>query len=180
MLSGNLELTKCLLRAWEFVNGFTKQRFKWPGSFAERHPAYLAEKDVSSKLYFLRLRNMKCPACNKKLKFNKKKRMPYLSVEFFKSLIYVFGTEDSATCSQCAVKLVGIKSSRVAMRLGFQILTFTSIIYITTFFLYRQFINIVGAIVIPCYVLAILLFLYSLVKLKNIKVSSEGCTEKGV
>ena len=116
---------------------------------------------------------MKCPACNKKLKFNKK-RMPYLSVEFFKGLIYIVGIEDSGTCSQCAVKLVGFKSSRVAMRLGFQILTSANIIYLTTIFLYRQFINIVGAIVIPCYVLAILLFLYSLVKFKNIKVSSEG------
>ena len=116
---------------------------------------------------------MKCPACNKKLKFNKK-RMPYLSVEFFKEMIYIAGIEDSETCSQCAVKLVGYKSSRVARLLGLQILTFTSIIYIITFFLYRQFINIVSAIVIPCHVLAILLLLYSLVKLKNIKVLSEG------
>ena len=46
VLSENLELTKCLLRVWEFVNGFTKQRFKWPGSFAERHLAYLTEKGV--------------------------------------------------------------------------------------------------------------------------------------
>ena len=119
---------------------------------------------------------MKCPACNKKLKFNKKnkKRMPYLSVEFFKSLIYVYGTEDSGTCSQCAVKLVGIKSSRVAQNLVYQILMSTSIIYLTTFFLYRQFINIVGAILIPFYVLEILLCLYCFVKFKNIKVSSEG------
>ena len=95
---------------------------------------------------------MKCPACNKRLKFNKK-RIPFLSVEFFKSLIYVFGTEDSGTCSQCAVKLVGIKSSRVAQNLVYHILMSTSIIYLTTFFLYRQFINIVGAILIPFYVL---------------------------
>ena len=118
---------------------------------------------------------MKCPACNKKLKFNKnKKRMPYLSVEFFKSLIYPAGIGDSMTCSQCAVKLVGFKSFRFAVNLGFQILISANIIYLTTIFLYRQFINIVGAIVIPCYVLAILLFLYSIVKLKNVKVLSEG------
>ena len=117
---------------------------------------------------------MKCPACNKKLKFNKK-RMPYLSVEFFKGLIYIAGIEDSGTCSQCAVKLVGFKSFRFAANLGLQILMSANIIYLTTFFLYgRKFINIVGAIVIPCYVLAILLFLYSFVKLKNIKVLSEG------
>ena len=119
---------------------------------------------------------MKCPACNKRLKSNKnKKRMPYLSVEFFKSLIYTAGIEDSVTCSQCAVKLVGIKSSRFALYLACQISTSASIIYLTTFFLYgNKFINIVGAIVIPCYVLAILLFLYSIVKRKNIKVLSEG------
>jgi hypothetical protein len=116
---------------------------------------------------------MKCPACNKKLKFNKK-RMPYLSVEFFKSLLYVYGTEDSATCSQCAAKLVGIKSSRIVLNLVFPILMSVNIIYLTTFFLYRQFINIVGAIVIPFHVLVILLVLYYFVTLKNVKVSSEG------
>ena len=117
---------------------------------------------------------MKCPACNKRLKF-KKKQKPYLSVEFFKGLIYPAGIEDSGTCSQCAVKLVGYKSSRFAMNLGFQILMSANIIYLTTLYLCgRKFINIVGAIVIPCYVLAILLFLYSLVKLKNVKVLSEG------
>ncbi len=116
---------------------------------------------------------MKCPACNKKLKF-KKKRIPYLSVEFFKGLIYPAGTEDSVTCSQCAVKLVGFKSFRFALNLGFQILMSANIIYLTTMFFGREFINIVSAIVIPCYVLAILLLLYSLVKLKNIKVLSEG------
>ncbi len=117
---------------------------------------------------------MKCPACNKKLKCIKK-RMPYLSVEFFKSLIYIVGIEDSATCSQCAVKLVGIKSSRFALNLGFQILMSANIIYLTQYFLYgHKYINIVGAIVIPCHVLAILLFLYSFVKFKNVKVLSEG------
>ena len=115
---------------------------------------------------------MKCPACNKRLKCNKK-RIHYLSVEFLKSLIYIVGIEDSVTCSRCAVKLVGFKSSRIALRLGFQIFTSANIIYLTTIFLYgHKFINIVGAIVIPCYVLAILLFLYSVVKLKNVKVLS--------
>lgn len=119
---------------------------------------------------------MKCPACNKKLKSNKtNKRMPCLSVEFFKSLIYPFGIEDSGTCSQCAVKLVGFKSSRIAMMLGLQILTSANIIYLTQYFLYgHKFKNIVGAIVIPCHVLAILLFWYSFVKLKNVKVLGEG------
>jgi hypothetical protein len=123
---------------------------------------------------------MKCPACNKRLKCTKnKKRTPYLSVEFlgefFKSLIYPFGIEDSVTCSQCAVKLVGYKSSGVAMRLGIQILIFGNIIYLTQHFLYgHKFSNIVWAIVIPFYVLAILFLLYSIVKLKNVKVSSEG------
>ena len=119
---------------------------------------------------------MKCPACNKKLKFKKnKKRMPYLSVEFFKGLIYLFGTEDSGTCSQCDAKLVGYRSSRIALNLGFQIFIPANIIYLTQYFLYgHKFINIVGAIVIPCHVFAILLFLYAFVKLKNIKVSSEG------
>jgi hypothetical protein len=118
---------------------------------------------------------MKCPACNKRLKFKKnKKRMPYLSVEFFKSLLSPAGIEDSGTCSQCDVKLVGYKSSRFAINLGFQILMSANIIYLTTMFFGREFINIVWVIVIPCYVLVILLFLYSFVKFKNVKVSSEG------
>jgi hypothetical protein len=101
--------------------------------------------------------------------------MPYLSVEFFKSLISPAGIEDSGTCSQCGAKLVGYKFSRVAANLGFQILMSANIIYLTQYFLYgHKFINIVGAIVIPCNVVAILLFLYAFVKLKNIKVSSEG------
>ena len=114
---------------------------------------------------------MKCPACNKKLKYTKK-RIPFLSVEFFKSLIYI---EDSATCSQCTVKLVGNKSRLIARNLGFLILLSGQIIYLTTTYLYgHKFINIVGAIAISCSVLAMLLFLYSIVKLKDIKVSNEG------
>jgi hypothetical protein len=119
---------------------------------------------------------MKCPACNKRLKFKKnKKRIPYLSVEFFKSLIYPAGIEDSETCSQCDVKLVGFKSFRFALNLGIQIFIPASIIYSTTKFLYGpKFINIVWPIVISCYVLVLFLFLYSVVKLKKVKVSSEG------